>query len=265
VSTLREALHEAGYQTSQDRLQDRLREIAMQALVAHPTNPLKRRAAIMGAIGDDPDLLLLLFNRYVVDATDRLVATVRNDMVVNARTGRPQAETHSHVARAVPFVSGDRVEAETRPGTVPADDTRAGDHCRPDAREVAVSGVGAQARDRQPVEAQKMGVPGAGAQAGDRAADEAHSILVPGAGARAVAAVVRLSLLDTFRINGQPLGDVTPAEARLWAEARGRQARRDARFIELIIAGLPDGMPIRRFRRDDEAQAAFAQALQEVD
>jgi hypothetical protein len=245
VSTLREALRDAGYQASQDRLQDRLREIAMQSLVAHPTDPLRRRAAIMGAIGDDPDLLLLLFNRYVVDATDRLVATVRNDMIINARTGRPQAETHSHVARAVPFVSGDHAPAEARNDLVPADHTRAG--------------------DRSPDEIRASPVPAAGAQAGDRAPIEAQKTGVPGAGPRAVAAVVRLSLLDTFRVNGQPLGDVTPAEARLWAEARGRQARRDARFIELIIAGLPDGMPIRRFRRDDEAQAAFAQALQEVD
>jgi hypothetical protein len=75
---------------------------------------------------------------------------------------------------------------------------------------------------------------------------------------------VRLSLLDTFRVNGQPLGDVTPAEARLWAQARGRQARRDARFVELVTAGLPDGLPIRRFRRDDEVAAAFSQALQEA-
>jgi hypothetical protein len=240
MTSLQQALSDAGYQTSEGRL----REIAMQALYAHPRDPYARRRAIMAGIGDSAPLLRLLFERYVADATDRLVAAVRNDMLINQRTGRAQAETQWPHVRAAALDSGGHARSEAHRHIAPAADAAVG--------------------DRHELEARKARVPGVGAQTGDRESFEAQSTVVPGAGARAIAAVTSLSLLDTFRVNGQALGDVSPAEARLWAEARGRQARRDMRFIELITAGLPDGLPIRRYRRDDEAQAAWAMALTEV-
>lgn len=252
MTSLKQALQDAGYQTSEGVL----REIAMQALYAYPTDPYGRRRAIMDGIGDSAPLLRLLFERHVAEATDRLVAAVRNDMLVNARTGRHRPEAQTAPARAAAVDSGNNrfdSEAQFHVGD-PAADADAGDQDELEARKARVPGPEAGTGDQLACEARPVSVPGAGApEAG-----------APGAGARAVAAVVRLSLLDTFRVNGQPLGDVSAAEARLWAEARGRQARRDARFIELITAGLPDGMPIRRFRRDDEAQAAWAEALRET-
>lgn len=74
------------------------------------------------------------------------------------------------------------------------------------------------------------------------------------------AAIVRKSLLDTFTINGRPIGDITPAEALAWAKSR----RRDVRFVELLTANLPPGDPIRRYRRADDTQAIYEQAQREV-
>lgn len=76
------------------------------------------------------------------------------------------------------------------------------------------------------------------------------------AGAAAVSAVARLSLLDTFKVNGQPIGDLTPTEANKWADSR----ERDARFVRLLTANLPPDEPIKKYRTPDDAQALYARA-----
>jgi hypothetical protein len=76
------------------------------------------------------------------------------------------------------------------------------------------------------------------------------------AGAAAIANVTRLSLLDTFKVNGQPLGDVTSLEANAWAASR----ERDARFVRLLTENLPPDQPIKKYRTPDDAQALYAQA-----
>lgn len=76
----------------------------------------------------------------------------------------------------------------------------------------------------------------------------------------AVAAVARLSLLDTFKANGKPIGDLTPAEAIKWAAAR----ERDVRFVRLLTANLPSDAPIRKFRTAEDTQAIYDQASREV-
>lgn len=73
------------------------------------------------------------------------------------------------------------------------------------------------------------------------------------AGAEAVAKVARVSMLDTFRVNGQRIGDVTPREANEWAGSR----ERDARFVRALTANLPADVPIRRYRTPDEANAIY--------
>jgi hypothetical protein len=72
----------------------------------------------------------------------------------------------------------------------------------------------------------------------------------------AVARLAQRTLLDTFKINGKPVGDLTPAEANQWAGAQ----ERDARFVRLLTQNLPPDLPIRKFRTGDEAVALYAQA-----
>lgn len=80
------------------------------------------------------------------------------------------------------------------------------------------------------------------------------------AGQQAVAAVARLSLLDTFKINSRPIGDCTPEEANGWASSR----ERDARFVRLLTANLPPGQPIRKYRRAEDTQEIYERAAQET-
>lgn len=100
-------------------------------------------------------------------------------------------------------------------------------------------------------------------RAGHPASDDQRPNARPGASQAdqsaamlAVGNVTRLSLLDSFRINGQPIGDVTPREAMGWAGAR----ERDARFVRLLTANLPAEEPIRKYRTPDDAAELYARA-----
>ena len=75
-------------------------------------------------------------------------------------------------------------------------------------------------------------------------------------GLRVAGAVAALSLLDTFKVNGQSIGDITPKEARAWAGAR----ERDARFVRALTANLPEDLPIRKFRDGVEAARIYEEA-----
>lgn len=74
--------------------------------------------------------------------------------------------------------------------------------------------------------------------------------------ARAAARVAVLTVLDTFKIDGTPIGDVTPAMANRWAGSR----EQDARFVRLLTQNLPPDQPIRQFRTAADATAMLAQA-----
>lgn len=65
-----------------------------------------------------------------------------------------------------------------------------------------------------------------------------------------------LSKLDTFPVNGRPIGDCTPHEVRDWLPSR----HRDCRFAEMLISGIPDDMQIRKCIRPDEADKIFLRA-----
>jgi len=79
------------------------------------------------------------------------------------------------------------------------------------------------------------------------------------AATNARAAVVQLTLLDTFKINGRPIGDCTPREANDWAASR----ERDARFVRLLTANLPESEPIRKYIRPEEVQHVYTMAEKE--
>lgn len=68
-----------------------------------------------------------------------------------------------------------------------------------------------------------------------------------------VKAAVKLSKLDTFMVNGQPIGDVTPEEALDWAASR----ERDVRFVTMLTGSLPPGRPIRDSWHGDEVDKVY--------
>jgi hypothetical protein len=68
-----------------------------------------------------------------------------------------------------------------------------------------------------------------------------------------VKTALRLSKLDTFMVNGRPVGDCTPEEAEGWAASR----ERDAKFVRLLISGLPLSRPIRESITGEEADTTY--------
>jgi hypothetical protein len=93
-------------------------------------------------------------------------------------------------------------------------------------------------------------------EVGGRTRSVDRSMIDPPSGMDAVARVARLSLLDTFKINGRSIGDCTPEEAIRWAGAR----ERDAAFVRMLTANLPAGRPIREFRRPEDTQELYDRA-----
>lgn len=87
----------------------------------------------------------------------------------------------------------------------------------------------------------------------DAAAPSAESIAARGA---AITAAAARSLLDTFMVNGRPIGDVSAGEAKSWA----RNRKVEWRFVELITAGVMDNQPLRRWVTPEEADAALRRA-----
>ncbi len=75
-------------------------------------------------------------------------------------------------------------------------------------------------------------------------------------GMAAVAKVAALSLLDTFKVEGAPIGDLTPNQANTWAT----KSERGARFVRMLTANLPPNLPIRKYRTAEEAALIYAQA-----
>jgi len=75
------------------------------------------------------------------------------------------------------------------------------------------------------------------------------------------AAVIRVSLLDTFQIDGTPIGDWQAGAARTWARTTGRHVR----WVEMLTANMPPADPIRRWMTPDEAQSLWQRAAREGD
>jgi hypothetical protein len=73
-------------------------------------------------------------------------------------------------------------------------------------------------------------------------------------------AAARMSVLDTFTVNGQPIGDITAREAKDWARAR----RRDARFVELLTENLPPAGRIRDYRDAADADRTWKLASEDA-
>jgi hypothetical protein len=88
-----------------------------------------------------------------------------------------------------------------------------------------------------------------------------HPPMAPSkAAARRIAALektaIRLSKLDTFIVNGHPIGDLTPIEALGWAMSR----ERDVRFVRMLVGGLPVDRPIRDSLTGEEADGMWENA-----
>jgi hypothetical protein len=68
------------------------------------------------------------------------------------------------------------------------------------------------------------------------------------------------NFLNSFLVNGQPIGDCTVTEVEVAAQSKEREAR----FMRLMISGLPPVGIVRKYRTEEEAAALWAQANGDV-
>lgn len=148
-----------------------------------------------------------------------------------------------------------RAEAARRFLIPAADELRQAE--RP-VREIKPAGgaLGQISGDNQTMTAQRTSLPPALPQPVPRPSAARAS---PQAAMRAVSDVTRLSLLDTFKINGQSIGDLTAGEARGWSNSRAR----DVRFVRLLVSGLEPDVIIRKARSPKETQELYDLAEKE--
>jgi hypothetical protein len=73
---------------------------------------------------------------------------------------------------------------------------------------------------------------------------------------RHVGEVLRVSRLDTFRINNRPLAELSVGAARGWALGRGREAR----WILLMTANMPTDFIVGKQVTPDEAEEYWRRA-----
>lgn len=123
------------------------------------------------------------------------------------------------------------------------------------------NGGGHQTRDDhlRPAPSDRLG--------GGRLSDEPQNRVAPAPppgrrdGQERVGAVLRLTMLDTFKIDGTPIGDMQAGVARAWARREGRHVR----WVTMLTANMPAADPIRRWITAEDADALWARSRDDAD
>lgn len=210
----------------------RLRDVVVAAFAANPNrrnNPGHwdaARDAIFDAVRDDAGLLWELFELYRADAVRRIMTKIAAEM---------------HAAKA----DGGRVAADNHVQDAPASRP----HAQPAASQPR-SGETGPIQARQPSSAR----PASPALS----PEEKHDLTQKAR--EKVAETVRLSMLDTFKIDGQPIGDMNPGVVRSWAADRGREAL----YVKILTSGMPAVGKVRDYAKPEDADAAWKRAQEEV-
>lgn len=189
---LKEALRRAGFYSPNERLRD----IAIEAMEFYATSNEVAIEKVLCAVRDDLALTWALFTPYDQLAVKKLFNDIRHEMRQDEKArgaGQGKIENHTRAAPSQPA---------SRPIT-------------PAQREAKAQ----------------------------------------------VAEVVRLSLLDTFTIDGRPIGDWQAGEARAWARKTGRHVR----WVEMLTSNMPTDDPIRRWITAEDAQGLWQRAAREGD
>ena len=76
-----------------------------------------------------------------------------------------------------------------------------------------------------------------------------------------VGTVLRLTMLDTFRIDGMPIGDVQAGVARAWARREGRHVR----WVTMLTSNVPAADPIRRWITAEDADEMWSRSVEDAD
>jgi hypothetical protein len=92
-------------------------------------------------------------------------------------------------------------------------------------------------------------IPSARAKRGDHIGEDVGRSAARGKANAIVAGKLMTSMLDTFVIDGRPIGDWQAGEARAWVRRTGRHVR----FVEMLTANIPPHDTIRKWIEPETA------------
>lgn len=260
----------AGYEPPDQKLRRLIRE----AIGRTNDNTNRTYGQVMGAVGNSLELLFTMtqdyhraaFNDWIKKERDAIaverakIQQQQKDSGARTTTNPTTATPQSSAGGATNPVSaphtesvGGQPQGETQIRSAPnsagepnAPGTHSEGHVRPETQErraPAKAGTGnpGSSRPLTAGEARKLGW---------REARE-HTMRV-------------VCRLDTFMVNGRPVGDLTVSEAREWAKERqttAREAARDTRFVLILCANLRGDMVLRdHWKNADEIESLYKKA-----
>jgi hypothetical protein len=219
------ALRKAGYVPTTERLQ----QLAIEVLAVHPhPDSTAAQEALYAKVLPEADLLCELFAPYRQQALKRYLVLTSDTL---REEGRRQPAAEERKARGE-----GRKEAGTRFDGAPA--------ARPE-------GSGGQKRGDALEESAAAPLSITAALLAKEAAKRT---------ARAtVAKVLVVSRLDTFKLDGVPLGKTNFGHVRKWARERGREAR----WLLLMAGNMPSEFVVGNYITPETADQFWRQALAE--
>lgn len=217
MKPLAKALHDAGYVPPADRI----RTIAVDALGASPNNWDGARDAFWLGVKGDAELLWALLEPWRRQAADAALREAAEWLRANAPV-QVAPNKDSETPR------GD-AGLEDGPGQIRPDDQLTSARPVPPPSHPHIRPVPARPPEVRPTAAQS------------RSPTEATFA--------AATDLIRRSVLDTFLIDGKPIGDCTSREANAYADKHVRRNR----FIRLLTQNLPPDDPIKKHRDPDLA------------
>jgi hypothetical protein len=201
---------------------ERLRNIAVELLGVHNANDTATREALFARVQPHADLLCELFAPYREQALKRYLDFISDCLAEESRKQEPRPpKARTTAAPSKP--SGGAGSAPSR------------------------QGFGSLIEDNRPTTARALLAKADARRAAQRQAQ------------RNVGAVLKMSMLEEFKLNGMPIGKMTAGAALSWARRTGQHVR----FVTMLAANLPQTEPIENYIKPEEANELWRRSLAE--
>ena len=257
MNAMSAAFKSAGVEPAKERLV----RIAVDALARNPRCTDGARDAVYAAVSRDAGLLWELFEPWRSDAVNELLRSVAQAIKAEAREGAgyhlpngARADMPPRDLSAGNGGAGGQISDAQQGHRRVAPSNPSGDgRAELDLPDEAIPCAPSRSPDTKPVQVVAHGRnrPCHGDGPRPTAAKGKPNLEALGKIAeRSAQHFYRGGFLEML-INGRPLGDQTPVELRKWSASQRHQAR----FVDMAIAGVPEHLPVRQFRKADELEA----------
>lgn len=203
---------------------ERLRDIAVEVLAVYNANNAASREALYARVVHHADLLGELFSPYREQALKRFLDWTSDRLAEEARLQEPKPPK--------PQTGAPPSKSSGSAGSAPP---------RQD--------FGALTEDRRPSLASALLARADARRSAQRDAQQR------------VGDVLKMSMLDEFKVDGVSIGKMSAGAALSWARRTGQHVR----FVTLLAANLPQTEPIEKYIKPEEANELWRRSLAEGD